>query len=137
MRNEQHGSMRNQGKRTLSDAVFIDLANAIILQALLDYGCAYTQFRKSPRNRAAAIAVWKITKFFTSDYFRMLSGANGPALLRKARRSLNQNQKPETIPDILERLHQGKPGWIAQRDARRAERQRLYGDDSDSDETVF
>ena len=61
------------------------LANAIILQAVKDFRVAYKQMRRHPErpDSPAADEVRRITKFFCSDYFSILTSLDGPVLLKK------------------------------------------------------
>ncbi len=115
------------------DDVYIDLANAIILQALDDYCIAILKRRKNPRDQDAAVEIAKIRKFFASDHFRMLSRVDGPALLRKARAELEETQSYVPIRDILKRVREGRPKGEetgkAMRKSMRAQREKMYGDE--------
>ena len=59
------------------------LANAIIVQASKDFTAAYKRMKRFPNDTRAQDEVRDITKFFCSQWFEMLSDADGPALLRK------------------------------------------------------
>ena len=59
------------------------LANAIIVQAAKDFSAAYKRMKRFPNDTSAQDEVWDITKFFCSQWFEMLSDADGPTLLRK------------------------------------------------------
>ena len=61
------------------------LANAIILQAVKDFRVAYKQMRRHPErpDSPAADEVRRVTRFFCSDYFQLLTSLDGPALLQK------------------------------------------------------
>jgi len=73
----------------LTDEGYYNLANAIILQAIKDFRGAYPILKKHPNNKAAAAEVKEITQFFCSEYFTLLSDANGPALLRKIKEEID------------------------------------------------
>lgn len=59
------------------------LANAIILQAVKDYRDARKKLKKRPKNEDAKLMVEDCEKFFCSDWFGVLTGIDGKALLRK------------------------------------------------------
>ena len=59
------------------------LANAIIVQAAKDFTAAYKRMKRFPNDTRAQDEVRDITKFFCSQWFEMLSDADGPTLLRK------------------------------------------------------
>ena len=59
------------------------LANAIIIQAVKDFQTAYRMKKKFPDNAKANKNIRKITAFFCSQYFEVLSDLDGPMLLRK------------------------------------------------------
>lgn len=73
----------------MTDEGYYELANAIIMQAIKDFKGAYLILKKHPDNKAATAEVKEITQFFCSDYFTLLSDANGPALLRKIKEELD------------------------------------------------
>lgn len=59
------------------------LANAIIVQAAKDFTAAYKRMKRFPNDIRAQDEVRDITKFFCSQWFEMLSDADGPTLLQK------------------------------------------------------
>lgn len=59
------------------------LANAIILQAVKDFRAAYKRVKRFPDDKLAESEVRDLTAFFCSEWFEMLSAADGPALLRR------------------------------------------------------
>ena len=59
------------------------LANATIVQAAKDFTAAYKRMKQFPNDIRAQDEVRDITKFFCSQWFEMLSDADGPTLLRK------------------------------------------------------
>ena len=70
-----------------------NLANAIILQAVKDFKPAYRRLKRHPNDRLAQDTVREITKFFCSDYFRTLSDLDGPALLNRIMREMDEKGK--------------------------------------------
>lgn len=67
-----------------------NLANAIILQAVKDFQPAYRRLRKHPNDAKAQATVREITEFFCSDYFRALSDLDGPAVLHRVMREIDE-----------------------------------------------
>ncbi len=74
----------------MTDEGFRELANAIIVQAVKDFRCSYPILKKHPDNKAVAAEVKEITEFFCSDYFMLLSDADGPALLNKVKQEIDE-----------------------------------------------
>ncbi len=70
-----------------------NLANAIILQAVKDFKPAYRRLKKHPNDRLAQDTVREITKFFGSDFFCALSDLDGPALLNRIMREMDEKGK--------------------------------------------
>jgi len=66
------------------------LANAIIVQAVKDFKPAYRRLKRHPNDKLAQDAVREITKFFCSDYFCALSDLDGPALLNRIIREMDE-----------------------------------------------
>ena len=66
------------------------LANAIILQAVKDFRPAYRRMKRHPNDRLAQDTVREITQFFCSDYFCALSDLDGPALLNRIIREMDE-----------------------------------------------
>ncbi len=59
------------------------LANAIILQAVRDFRPAYRRLKRRPNDKKAQDEVREITKFFSSQYFELLTDLDGPTLLHQ------------------------------------------------------
>ena len=59
------------------------LANAVILQAVKDYRAARKKLKYRPKNKEAKLMVQDCEEFFRSDWFAVLTGIDGPGLLRK------------------------------------------------------
>ena len=70
-----------------------NLANAIILQAVKDFKPAYRRLKKHLNDRLAQDTVREITRFFCSDYFCALSDLDGPALLNRIMREIDEKGK--------------------------------------------
>ena len=66
------------------------LANAIILQAVKDFKPAYRRLKNYPNDRLAQDTVREITKFFCSQYFEALTDLDGPALLNRIMREMDE-----------------------------------------------
>lgn len=71
-----------------------NLANAIILQAVKDFKPAFRRLRKHPNDKMAQNQVRELTKFFSSDWFGVLTGLDGPALLNRIMREIDEKGKP-------------------------------------------
>ena len=65
-------------------------ANAIIVQAVKDFKPAYHRLKRHPNDKLAQDTVRGITKFFCSDYFCALSDLDGPALLNRIIREMDE-----------------------------------------------
>lgn len=72
------------------DENYQKLANAIILQAVKDFKPAYRRLKRFPNDRIAQDTVREITQFFCSDYFCALTDLDGPALLNRIIRELDE-----------------------------------------------
>ena len=79
----------------MSDEGYYELAKAIILQAVKDFKPAYLRLKRHPDDKAAALRVKEITEFFCGEYFCLLSNADGPALLRKIMKQIDEEQEHE------------------------------------------
>ena len=66
------------------------LANAIIVQAVKDFKPAYRRLKRHPNDKLAQDTVREITKFFCSQYFEALSNLDGPALLNRIMREMDE-----------------------------------------------
>ena len=67
----------------MTEEGYFALAEAIIRQAVEDYRDAYLRLLRKPDDETAAKEVGKIRKFFRSAYFSVISGLDGPLILRK------------------------------------------------------
>ena len=65
------------------------LANAIIEQATKDYRAAQRKLRKDPKNINARRTVRETEAFFCSDWFKVLTTVNGPAILKQLKEEFN------------------------------------------------
>ena len=65
------------------------LANAIIVQAVKDFRPAYRRLKRHPNDKLAQDTVREITQFFCSDYFCALTDLDGPALLNRIIREMD------------------------------------------------
>ena len=79
----------------MSDEGYYTLARAIILQAVKDFKPAYLRLKRRPDDKAAALRVKEITQFFCSEYFCLLSNADGPRLLKKIMKQIDEEQEHE------------------------------------------
>lgn len=66
------------------------LANAIILQAVKDFRPAYRRLKRHPNDKLAQDTVREITQFFCSQYFHALTSIDGPALLNRIMREMDE-----------------------------------------------
>ena len=60
---------------------FEGLANAIIIQAVVDYRLALKQLRQNPDFQPAIRMRYEVERFFRSDWFSILTRVNGTELL--------------------------------------------------------
>ncbi len=68
------------------------LADAIILRAVKDFQHAYRRLRKHPYDKKAQDSVREITNFFCSQYFEALTDLDGPALLHRMMRKIDEKK---------------------------------------------
>ena len=59
---------------------FEGLANAIIIQAAVDYRLALKQLRQNPNIQPAVSRKHEVERFFRSEWFSSLTRVNGPEL---------------------------------------------------------
>ena len=62
---------------------FEGLANAIIIQAAVDYRLALKQLRQNPAFQPAIRMSYEVERFFRSDWFSILTRINGIELLAR------------------------------------------------------
>ena len=62
---------------------FEGLANAIILQAVVDYRLALKHLRQNPDFQPAISMKHEVERFFRSEWFSLLTRVDGPELLAR------------------------------------------------------
>ena len=62
---------------------FEGLANAIIIQAAVDYRLALKQLRQNPTFQPAIRMSYEVERFFRSEWFSVLTRVDGPKLLAR------------------------------------------------------
>lgn len=67
-----------------------ELARAVILQAVKDFRPAYRRLKRYPDDRLAQKTVREITRFFCSQYFEGLTDLDGPALLHRIMKEIDE-----------------------------------------------
>ena len=65
------------------DDNYIELANAIILQAVKDYRGALKKLKKRPRSETAKISKQEVERFFRSDWYLQLTSLDPEMLMQK------------------------------------------------------
>ena len=73
------------------------LANAIIVQAVKDFRPAYQRLKRHPNDKLAQDTVREITQFFCSDYFCALTDLDGPALLNRIIREMDDKYEKSRL----------------------------------------
>ena len=66
------------------------LSNAIIVQAVKDFRHAYRRLKHKPDDKYAQSTVREVTRFFHSQYFEALTDLDGPALLNRIMREMDE-----------------------------------------------
>ena len=61
---------------------FINLANAIVVQAAKDYGRALRRLKRNPKNIDAQIDKYALEKFFHSEWYELLTDVNAEYVLK-------------------------------------------------------
>ena len=69
------------------------LANAIILQAVKDFRPAYRRLKSHPNDSRAQNTIREITRFFCSQYFESLCQLDGPAILNRIMREIDEKNR--------------------------------------------
>ena len=64
------------------DTCYTNLANAIIVQAAKDYKKALRRLKKFSTDKEARYTIRECERFFRSDWYKILTGLNGEALIR-------------------------------------------------------
>ena len=72
-------------------------ANAIIVQAVKDFRPAYRRLKRHPNDKLAQDTVREITQFFCSDYFCALTDLDGPALLNRIIREMDDKYEKNRL----------------------------------------
>ena len=67
-----------------------ELANAIIMQAVKDFRSAYRRIKNHPDDGKAQETVREVTRFFASKNFSKLTTLDGPSLLRRVMREMDE-----------------------------------------------
>ena len=70
-----------------------ELARAVILQAVKDFRPAYRRLKRYPDDRQAQKTVREITRFFCSQYFEGLTDLDGPALLHRVIKEIDEKER--------------------------------------------
>lgn len=74
-----------------------ELANAVIIYAAEDLRTAYRRRKRNPKDSKARYDVIKLKKFFYSDYFKVLSKANGELLFDRIVNEIDENPTGKQI----------------------------------------
>ena len=77
--------------QSVTDTVYHDLANAIVLQAVEDYRNALKG--KSYNRYSPKTIIKKLEEFFRSDYYEMLTKVNGEYLIETLRKEHLENER--------------------------------------------
>ena len=75
------------------DENYENLAGAIIIRAVKDFRQAYRRIRTHTDDRTAEAAVREITGFFHSGYFCLLTDLDGPALLQRVIKEMDEKRR--------------------------------------------
>lgn len=70
--------------------MYRELANAVVLQAVREFRPAYSRLKRFPNDQKAADRVREITEFFCSDRFCLFTNLDGPVLLTKIMRDVDE-----------------------------------------------
>ena len=73
--------------------MYEELARAVIVQAVKDFKPAYRRLKRHPNDKVAQNQVRELTKFFCSDYFATLTDLDGPVLLNRVMREMDEKGK--------------------------------------------
>lgn len=69
------------------------LANAIIVQAVIDYKAAYKLLQKHPEGIMAQSECKKIKHFFHSEWFRTLTSVDAEYLIRMVEKEIDEGRE--------------------------------------------
>jgi hypothetical protein len=72
-----------QIEKDISDLVFENLANAIVMQAVKDYRATLRTLKNKPHNKTAISTKAKVLQFFHSNWFEMLTDIDPKMLIKK------------------------------------------------------
>ena len=72
---------------------FENLANAIILQAVVDYRHAVRRIRRDPENYLAKDRIRDVERFFRSWWFAQLTNLDGELLLERLRKESGNDKR--------------------------------------------
>ena len=73
--------------------MYEELARAVILQAVKDFRPAYRRLKRYPDDRLAQKTVREITRFFRSQYFEGLTDLDGPALMHRIMKEIDEKER--------------------------------------------
>ncbi len=71
--------------------VYRELANAVVVQAAVDYRNALRQLKRNPTYKKAVKLRRDCERFFRSEWFQLLSGADGNALMDILKKEAEEN----------------------------------------------
>ena len=71
--------------KNLAEDPYERLANAIVLQAVMDYRRALRKLRKDSKDEEAVKTIVQVEKFFRSGWYQLLTSIDGEFLLNKLR----------------------------------------------------
>lgn len=78
------------GSKNLAEDPYERLANAIILQAVMDYRSALKKIKRNPKNKDAIDEALRIERFFRSGWFSHLTSVDGEYLIRRLQDEVRQ-----------------------------------------------
>lgn len=71
---------------------FMNLANAIILQAVKDYRVALRKHQKRPKYQPSIETINEVERFFRSEWYRELTSVDGEMLIRKLKSEVEKSE---------------------------------------------
>ena len=80
------------GNKNLAEDPYERLANAIILQAVIDYRVALKKIKANPRNKEAINEALQIEKFFRSGWYSVLTSVDGEYLIKRLQEEVRQSE---------------------------------------------
>ena len=72
----------------LAEDPYERLANAIVLQAVMDYRAALRRLKKNPDRKELLDTVMIIEKFFHSEWYQILTNVDAAYLINKIRKEI-------------------------------------------------